>query len=146
MVLARQWLDRAPGNETMKKQTACALFVRGPRLLLALRSPARVNYPNCWDIVGGHLEPGETIEQALVREALEEVGVTPVDFRLTRSILAGETTHHIFIVTAWEGGDPQMLGDEHTDMRWFTAEEADALPALALPEYREIFQAFGAGP
>jgi 8-oxo-dGTP diphosphatase len=123
-----------------RKETACAIFIRDGRLLLALRSLARKAYPNCWDIVGGHLEPGETIEQALIREAIEEVGVTPRAFTLISSLQDGITTHHLFAVPAWDGGEPQMLGDEHTDMRWFTVEEACALPALALAGYRVVFR------
>lgn len=35
-----------------------------------------------WEMLGGHLEPGETIEQALFREAHEEGGYTPQNYRL----------------------------------------------------------------
>ncbi|QGK70001.1 NUDIX domain-containing protein [Allosaccharopolyspora coralli] len=32
------------------------------------------HFPGCWDIVGGHVEPGETLHQALAREVEEETG------------------------------------------------------------------------
>ncbi len=35
-----------------------------------------------WEMLGGHLEPNETIEQALIRECLEEGGFMPESFRL----------------------------------------------------------------
>lgn len=35
-----------------------------------------------WEMLGGHIEPGETIEQALFREAHEEGGYTPEDYEL----------------------------------------------------------------
>ena len=35
-----------------------------------------------WEMLGGHIEPGETIEQALLRECLEEGGFIPESYRL----------------------------------------------------------------
>lgn len=44
------------------------------RIFIQRRSPDRVIFPNCWDIVGGHVEPGESVEEALRREVTEETG------------------------------------------------------------------------
>jgi RimJ/RimL family protein N-acetyltransferase/8-oxo-dGTP pyrophosphatase MutT (NUDIX family) len=44
------------------------------RVYLQRRTPGRRLLPGIWDIVGGHLEPGETPEQALAREVEEETG------------------------------------------------------------------------
>lgn len=44
------------------------------RIFIQRRSPERRLFPNCWDIVGGHLEPGEEIDDALRREVTEETG------------------------------------------------------------------------
>jgi 8-oxo-dGTP diphosphatase len=120
-------------------QCACAIFVRHGRILLGKRAPHRLSCPNCWDVIGGHVEAGESLEQALVREAEEETGVTPLYFvpagRLRRSAI-----HHFFTVFEWEGGEPRSLGDEHTELRWFTIEQACALTPLALPEYPSFFR------
>src|SRR5436190_8776587 len=59
-----------------------ALFVRDGAVLLVRRSPHRSTYPGFWSFPGGHVEPGESLAEALVREVREEVGVVPtrIDF------------------------------------------------------------------
>ncbi|MEU4290720.1 GNAT family N-acetyltransferase [Kribbella sp. NPDC026596] len=44
------------------------------RVYVQRRTAERRLFPGIWDIVGGHLEPGETPEQALAREVEEETG------------------------------------------------------------------------
>jgi 8-oxo-dGTP pyrophosphatase MutT (NUDIX family) len=35
-----------------------------------------------WEMLGGHINPGETVEEALIREAVEEGGFYPSDYML----------------------------------------------------------------
>ncbi|MDV6013788.1 NUDIX domain-containing protein [Haloechinothrix sp. LS1_15] len=44
------------------------------RAYMQRRSPRARHFPGCWDIVGGHVEENETLEQALAREIREETG------------------------------------------------------------------------
>ncbi|HEY9347920.1 MAG TPA: NUDIX domain-containing protein [Inquilinus sp.] len=128
------------------KQIACAILLRDGRILLGRRTPQRRSYPDCWDVLGGHLEAGETPEQALVREVQEEAGVTPLRHRLVATlpdldpVRNGEARYHVFVVTGWTGGEPRMLGDEHSELRWIPIEEAVRLPDLAIDAYRDIFR------
>jgi 8-oxo-dGTP diphosphatase len=122
-----------------------ALFVRGGKVLLARRSPHRAAYAGLWSFPGGHQEVGETLNEALVREVREEVGVTPTAFEFISTISdpnaqpTRPAAYHMYVVTAWDGGEPTFLGDEHTELRWFTLAAASALQDLALEEYGTLF-------
>ena len=74
-----------------------------------------------WEFVGGKVEPGETKQQALVRECREELGI-----RLSVGEVFMEVVHRypditvhltLFCATIAEG-IPQKL--EHNDIRWIT--------------------------
>jgi 8-oxo-dGTP diphosphatase len=116
-----------------------ALFVRDRTILLARRSPHRKIYPNLWSFPGGHVEENETFDEALIRECREEVGIIPVRYMSLGSItdldsgVADPVTYHIYTVTDWGGGEPTMIGNEHTEIGWFALETAASLPGLALP-------------
>lgn len=112
---------------------AVAALVRDGRLLLAHRHPERAAYPDRWDLVGGHVEPGETPADAVRRECLEEIGVTVVAMRpLPLETPDPGLDLHGFLVTDWLGVPTNLAPDEHDDLRWFTSDEVLELP-LALP-------------
>lgn len=46
--------------------------------------------------------------------------------------------YHMYLVTRWHGGEPEILDDEHSELRWFTRAAAIALPNLALDDYRPL--------
>lgn len=81
-----------------------------------------------WEFAGGKVEPGETKEQALVRECREELAVT-----LSVGTVFMEVVHEYPDLTvrltlfhaAIARGTPQKL--EHNDIRWISVNE--------IPEY-----------
>lgn len=121
---------------------AGGILVREGTVLLGRRALHKRICPGLWDIIGGHVEAGESADQALARELGEEIGVVPVAMSRigTLSLIDGTEAYTLFVfrVDAWTG-DPVLADDEHSELRWFTVEEAGALPDLAAAEYVELF-------
>ena len=124
---------------------AAAALVRDGRVLLAHRHPERRWYPDCWDLVGGHVEVGETAEQAVIRECHEELAIRirhprPVPMTFTDPTIE----MHAFVVDRWDGEPVNAAPDEHDQLRWFAPDELAALkladPA-ALPDIVEMVRA-----
>lgn len=111
----------------MGTRVAAALLARDGRVLLAHRHPDRRWFPDCWDLVGGHLEPGESPEEAARRECHEELGVRIGDPAPLLRHSHGGLDLHAFLVTQWAGEPANAAPDEHDDLAWFTAEEIDGL-------------------
>ena len=96
---------------------------RGGKFLLG-RRPAGKAQAGCWEFVGGKLEPGETPEQALVRECREELAVTVVVQDEFMSLVHEypDITIHLTVFNAYIAeGVPQLL--EHNDVRWIPPKE-----------------------
>jgi len=81
-----------------------------------------------WEFVGGKVEPGETKEQALIRECQEELAITLSVGEVFMDVVheyPDLTVHLTLFNAAIAEGTPQKL--EHNDIRWITVNE--------IPEY-----------
>lgn len=129
------------------RECAAAFVVEGKKILLGKRSATRRFYPDIWDIFGGHLELGESRENALRRELREELGIEPTEMRFLRSVdepdrtTNGDVVYHIYLVTAYAGEPRNLQPDEHARVEWFTFDEAVKLP-FAHPLYAEFISQF----
>ena len=104
-----------------------ALIWEGDRFL-ACQRPAHKARGLLWEFVGGKVEPGESREEALIRECREELDITiaPRDVFLTVIHEYPDLTVRLTLFnTSIVSGDPKLL--EHNDLRWITVQEIDSL-------------------
>ncbi|MEY3750485.1 MAG: Nudix family protein [Cyanobacteriota bacterium] len=82
----------------MPVEVALALLQREGRWLMQLRDEIpSIVAPGCWGLFGGHLDPGETPEQALRRELLEEISWQPPALELVMVHHIHRRTAHVFL-------------------------------------------------
>lgn len=104
-----------------------ALIWQGDRFL-ACQRPANKARGLLWEFVGGKVEPGESMEQALIRECREEL-----DIELAVGELFMEVVHEYPDLTvrlslfnaSIVSGEPKLL--EHNALRWITPAQIDEL-------------------
>ena len=106
-------------------EVVAALIWEGSRFMICQR-PAHKARGLLWEFVGGKVEPGETKEQALVRECREELAVTVSvgsSFAEVTHEYPDLTVHLTLFHAAIAEGIPQMR--EHNDIRWIMVDEID---------------------
>ena len=106
-----------------------AALIWDEKRFLACQRPAHKARGLLWEFVGGKVEPGETREQALIRECQEELAVTVAVqdvFMEVDHVYPDLTVHLTLFNASIAEGIPQKI--EHNDLRWITVEEIDQYP------------------
>ena len=109
----------------MPVEVVAALIWRDGRFMICQR-PAHKARGLLWEFVGGKVEPGETKEQALIRECWEELAVAVSVGEVFMEVVheyPDLTVHLTLFNAAIAEGAPQKI--EHNDIRWITVEEID---------------------
>jgi mutator protein MutT len=96
------------------------VFLRRDREILLAMKKVRFGAGK-WNGTGGKVEPGETYEQAAVRECEEEIGVTPKALQKVgelhfRDLPDVEHYCHVYTTTEWDGEPGES---EEMRPRWF---------------------------
>ncbi len=109
--------------------------------LLLIKRSSQMEYPDCWEDIGGRLEQSESPEDGLRREIFEETGIMDIE------IIKPLTMFHVFRHNEKKAENELMgisywcktntlevkLSDEHTEYQWVhpdTAFELTEHPAL----------------
>ena len=121
------------------------LYTKDGRILLAQRAATKTIYPLLWDVsVAGHVDAGETIEHAAVREVKEEIGLTLAEDQLNKigifdcfqtygnGIIDNEF-HHTFISEL-----TVVLNELHLD-----SIEVEAVKLVSLKAFQNLIDTIG---
>ena len=100
--------------------------VKDDRLLLATSPRFRASF---WSVLAGFVEPGETLEECVVREVREEVGITVKNVRyfasqpwpFPDSLMLGFTAEYA-------EGEIKTDGTEIVEAEWFAADKLPNIP------------------
>ncbi len=116
---------------SFKNPKACvtSVIISGKRILLAKRS--NEPFKDMWDIPGGYMNEGETPEQAMRREVLEELGIgsyrlRPLGFFPGTASWEGEKFPILSIVYRVHGVMPKDIrikDPENSELRWFSKKD-----------------------
>ncbi|RHB50020.1 NUDIX domain-containing protein [Exiguobacterium sp. AM39-5BH] len=107
-----------------------AVIIHDDRFLVIKRAADDEISPGTWELVGGKLDFGETLEHALEREIFEEVGLRVIVQQLLyATTFLTDPKRQVVIMTysAHSVATTVTLSAEHTDARWVTADEARQL-------------------
>jgi 8-oxo-dGTP diphosphatase len=115
----------------MQKIAAIILENDKGDFLLALRdNKSWIPFPNHWDLIGGHVEEGETPEEALVREYKEELGLELKEYKFYKEFLClkGDAFENIKYIYTGKINLPidEITLHEGQYARYFTKEEIPA--------------------
>ncbi len=106
-------------------EVVAALIWRDDRFLIC-RRPANKARGLLWEFVGGKVEPGESKQEALVRECREELAVKVLVEDVFMEVVHEypDLTVRLTLFRAEiVEGEPQLL--EHVELRWITIGEID---------------------
>jgi A/G-specific adenine glycosylase len=104
-----------------------AVILKGSRIYIQKR-PSKGHLGGLWEFPGGKAKPGETPEQAVIRECYEELNVKITIIRKLTSLRHAYTHFRInltvFLCKIADGSNPRT----HHPFRWISASQLDSFP------------------
>jgi 8-oxo-dGTP diphosphatase len=96
-------------------------------IIFNLRDNIPIPYPNCWDLLGGGVESGESPEETIIREMKEEIEIDLTDFHFFKKYEFSDRIEHSF----WKLVDFNLNAlplNEGQGLKWFTKDDIELIP------------------
>ena len=122
----------------MKKGAKALVLYQGKFLFILRDNKPGIRNPNIWNLPGGAVEVGETYDEGLRRELLEEICVVPkqITYIGKKYFERMQATIAVYLVLLDDQEYPQVkLGNEGQDLQFFTPKEVLELPLADTEEY-----------
>ena len=132
-------------KERFKVIPSVYLFLIEDNKILLSRRYNTGYFDGNYSLPAGHLDGNETLKQAMVREAKEEIDIVldPEDLELVhimnRRIPDNERVDFFFTAKKWQGGPKIMEPDKCDDLGWF---EFGNLPKNIIPYIKQAIDSF----
>lgn len=149
-VIDRASREEVHRNGLLHRSAHLLVFDGSGRVLLQKRSMVKDRFPGRWDSsVSGHVDSGESYDQCIVREAMEEIGIrlasTPE--RLFKVDACDETDQEFsWVYRTYSEGPFAPNEEEISEIGWFTGDEVSHLvktdPESVSPSFALIWSKF----
>jgi 8-oxo-dGTP diphosphatase len=127
--------------------TVYLILTKGDAVLLARRRGTGF-HDGEYSLPAGHVDGGETLAQALIREAREEIGIDLENKNLNlvhvihRREQNEERLNFFFAAAEWRGNPNVMEPEKSDDLSWFRARD---LPRNTVPYVRQAIDCIERG-
>lgn len=134
-------------NMTTQKITVCAFIYSDGKMLWLQRAATKKFLPNKWELIWGHVENGETLEEALIREIQEEIQgkihVGEIIDAFTYQKDGGiQVVEIIYLATLMNPDEISLNPNDHQKMKWLTFEETKELYDTQDAEFPAVIKGF----